>query len=367
VREAAQGGGVLDTFIAANRAVLIANAAARVATRTFPNASDVELTHGIPLFLDQLGEALVLARASDVVEHSQIEASARKHGLELLRMGLTIGQVVHDYGDVCQTITELAVRENVNIGADEFRTLNLCLDDAIAGAVTAFAQQRELTVASEGTERLGVFAHELRNALHTGTLAFASIQTGRVAPGGSTALVLGRSLAALGALVDRTLADVRMEAGMTQLERLSVAELMEELEISSLLHAQAKGLQFVATSHCGEALILGDRHILVAAISNLLHNAFKFTRSNSRVSLSASATADHVSFAVEDECGGLPEGFSEAAVQPFVRGVTRASGLGLGLVICTKAARAHGGALHIRDLPGHGCVMTLELPRIAMS
>jgi hypothetical protein len=45
----------------------------------------------------------------------------------------------HDYGDVCQTITELATDQDARIPSAEFQTLNLCLDDAIAGAVTEFA------------------------------------------------------------------------------------------------------------------------------------------------------------------------------------------------------------------------------------
>jgi hypothetical protein len=85
--------------------------------------------------LDQLVDALRLAKSSDVVDHEQIDRSAGRHGEDLLRMGLTIAQVVHDYGDVCQAITDLANKLEVPITGEEFRLLNLCLDDAIAGAV----------------------------------------------------------------------------------------------------------------------------------------------------------------------------------------------------------------------------------------
>jgi signal transduction histidine kinase len=37
--------------------------------------------------------------------------------------------------------------------------------------------------------------------------------------------------------------------------------------------------------------------------------------------------------------------------------------LGLGLSLCVSAAKGQGGELHVRDLPGKGCVFTLELPR----
>ena len=71
--------------------------------------SEAELAHGIPLFFDQLIEALRHSpRKSD-----EIDMSAAKHGDEMLRRGFTVAQVVHDYGDVCQAVTELAFELNV--------------------------------------------------------------------------------------------------------------------------------------------------------------------------------------------------------------------------------------------------------------
>lgn len=354
---------VLDEFITLHREAIIVGARLRVAARTCPKPSDIELAHGIPVFLEQLVSALRLARATDLIDHAEIGESAGRHGHDLLRRGLTIGQVVHDYGDVCQTITELAVRYGIAIATDEFRTLNLCLDDAIAGAVTEYAHQRECGIAREGTERLGVLAHELRNALNTATLAFASIQSGRVAPGGSTGLVLGRSLLNLRDLVDRSLAQVRLEAGVALHAAFSVAELIEELEIGAFLQAQAKGLHFAAETVARDVMVQGDRAILMAALANLLQNAFKFTRKHTQVGLTVRITSERVVFNVEDECGGLAPGAVETMFQPFVQKDGDRSGLGLGLAICVKAARANAGEVYVRDVPGHGCVFSFDLPR----
>ena len=85
--------------------------------------------------MDQLGDALRVAKSSVVIDHEQIGSSAGQHAHDLLGIGLTIGQVVHDYGDVYHAITELAVQKKARFPADEFRTLNLCLDEAIAAAV----------------------------------------------------------------------------------------------------------------------------------------------------------------------------------------------------------------------------------------
>ena len=112
--------------------------------------------------------------------------SALRHGGELRRAGFTVAQVVHDYGDVCQAVTELAIELEVPISADEFKTLNRCLDEAIAQAVTEYARQRELSLSDRGTERLGFFAHELRNLLANAMLAFEVLKSGTVGVGGST-------------------------------------------------------------------------------------------------------------------------------------------------------------------------------------
>ncbi len=354
---------MLEDFITSNRDAIIASAKARVASRTSPKPTDVELTNGIPVFLDQLCAALRLARSSDVIAHEQISQSAGRHGRDLLRMGLTIGQVVHDYGDVCQTITELAVRQDAAILGHEFRVLNLCLDDAIAEAVTEYARQREHTIADQGTERLGVLAHELRNLLNTATLTFENIKSGRVAAGGSTGLVHSRSLMRLHDLVDRSLADVRLDAGIECLEHISVAGFVDEIEIGASLQARARGLHFAVEPVDRALTIDGDRQTLAAAVSNLLQNAFKFTPKHGHVSLTTRTTTDRVFFEIEDECGGLPPGKIEDLFRPFEQRSTDRSGVGLGLSICLKAARANGGEIRVRDLPGKGCVFTLDLPR----
>ncbi len=357
---------MLDKFITANRATLIAMSRARVGTRRVPKPTDEELTNGIPMFLDQLCDALrqVLKDGKDSnTEQEAIGSSATRHGSDLLRMGLTVSQVVHDYGDVCHAITELAMELDAPIQGAEFKTLNLCLDIAIAKAVTEFTRLRERALVDESTERLGVLAHELRNQLGTAMLTFDSIRTGRVAVGGSTGVVHERSLLRLRDLIDYSLADVRLDAGSAQLERLSVAEFLEEVEVSVLLQAKLHDLHFSITTVDRAVFIDGDRQILSAALANLLQNAFKFTRKNGYVTLTTTATADRVLFEVADECGGLPPGKSEDLFKPFEQRSASRIGIGLGLFICLKAARANGGELRVRDIPGTGCVFTLDLPR----
>ena len=354
---------MLDEFISSNRDAIIARTRARVASRTAPRPSADELEHGIPAFLTQLTEALRLARATDEIDHEQISKTARQHGNDLQKLGLTIGLVVRDYGDVCQAITELAVELKAPISGEEFQTLNLCLDHAIAAAVSEFARQGERAVTDKGTERLGILAHELRNSINTAMLAFEVIKSGRVASAGSTALLLDRSLMRLRDLVDRSLADVRLDAGIDRHDHIAVADFVEEVEISASIQAAARGLRFAVTCIGLPAAVEGDRQILAAAVSNLLQNAFKFTPKNGHVSLTTRVTPERVLFEVEDECGGLPPGKVGELFRPFEQRDADRSGVGLGLAICLKAAKANAGEIHVHDLPGKGCVFILDLPR----
>jgi signal transduction histidine kinase len=315
------------------------------------------------VFLDQLRHALRRAASDADVDHVEIDKTASQHGQELFDRGLTVAQVVHDYGDLCQVITLLAVEQKASISTTEFQTLNLCLDDAIAGAATEYVRHRERVISEEGTERLGVLAHEMRNLLNTALMSFASIKAGVVAPSGSTSAMHERSLLGLVALIDRSLADVRLDAGLQHLERVAVSEVIEEVEIGAAFIAEKRGLRFEVTTVDRAVIVKADRQILAATVANLLQNALKFTRKGTTVSLRASTTSDRVLIDVEDECGGLPPGRGENLLQPFVQQGRDRSGLGLGLSICVKAVKAIGGDLRIRDLPCKGCVFTIDLPK----
>jgi signal transduction histidine kinase len=349
---------MLHEFIRANRKAIVANAQARATSLSQPYAEN-----GISVFLDQLGDALDVAVGSDLINHEQIDRSASRHGNELQRTDLTVGQVVHVYGAVCQAITELATRLNAPIEGAEFQTLNLCLDDAIAGAVTEYSHQRELAIEGTGNERLGVLAHELRNALSAAMLAFQTIKSGQVGVRGSTGSLLERCLMNLQRLIDRSMAEVRLEAGIEQFERIPVAELVEEVELVATQLARARGIGFTAGPVALAVTVEGDRQILAAILSNLLQNAVKFTDKGGRIALTTRVTDSRVLLDVEDECGGLLSANLEELARPFEQRGSDRTGAGLGLSICVKGAKANRGELRVQSLPGKGCIFTLDLPR----
>jgi hypothetical protein len=352
---------MLHQFIRANREELIARARAKVASRSAPRPTEDDVKHGVPKFLAQLEEILDMDAADSSPDGAEMELSATQHGGDLLRQGFSVGQVVHDYGDVCQAVTELAVDRKVSIATSEFRTLNRCLDNAIASAVTEYGHQREKTQARGEVERLGLFAHELRNLLGAAMLSFHAVKRGTVGINGTTGAVLERSLSSLARVIDRSLSEVRLSVGSLRRDRIRLRAFIEEIEIVAALDAKQRKLSFTVDCTDRDAMMDVDRHLLGSAVSNLLQNAFKFTRADGQVWLRAGARDDRIVIEIEDRCGGLPEQ-PEHLFRAFEQQGVDQSGLGLGLVICRRAVEAHGGKVTARDLPGDGCVFTIDLP-----
>jgi signal transduction histidine kinase len=370
---------MMHLFLANNRDDLIERCKAKVAARPRRGATAMQLANGVPMFLDQLvrtleaeeagkrEESVVISGPSggDTLALSEIGTSAAAHGGQLVAMGYTVDEVVHDYGDLCQAITNLAFERDAPFTVDEFRTLNRCLDNAIADAVAAFSHCREEGLAREqlleANERLGGLAHELRNALGTASMAFSALEYGNMTVGGATGEVLGRSLASLGSLVERSLSATR--AGISGARQtFPLAAFVEEAAVAARLDARAASRELEVAAVDPELAVHGDRELLAAALANLLQNAFKFSSPGTGVTLRAYSEGDRALIDVADHCGGLAHGVEAHMFSAFSRVGNDRSGLGLGLSIARRSVEADLGALSVRDIPGVGCVFTISLP-----
>jgi len=353
---------MLHDFIAMHRQEIISRCHAKVAAR-LPVANEAEI-YGVPLFLDQLMDVLRLGPGSN----SAIAESAIRHGRELLKKGFTVSQVVHDYGDVCQSITQLAIERNAAFSAADFCMLNRCLDDAIAGAVTEYSLHRNgPTVGvppAYGADRMGFLAHELRNLVNTAIVSFEVLRAGNVGIAGSTGSVLHRSLLGLRALVGQSLAEVRLTHGVQRQEPAYVSDLVDDVVTAAALQADTIGIRLIVEPVDQSLVIAGDRQVLAAVVSNLVQNAFKFTRPRTAVTVRVNAGVERVLIEVEDECGGLPVENPEDLFRPFEQQNADRTGLGLGLAFSRWGTESNDGRLYARSLPGRGCVFTVDLPRV---
>lgn len=375
---------MLHEFLIANREQLICLCGEKGAARRAPEAADAELPHGMRQFIQQVIDTLRLeagrvsssehGHISDFLEvphaHAlgEIDAAAATHGSELLAHGSSVDQIVHGYGDLCQAITELAWSRSVPISTGDFRTLNRCLDNAIAGAVTEYLHQRDLAVSREDAEamheRLGCLADELRAQVDCALEAVAAIKSGAVGTGGATGAALDGSLARLREIIDRSLAEIRLSAGMTaHPERIALADLIAEIRVVGTHEAMAKGCTLEVDDVDEELAVRADRALLSSALGHLLRNAFKRTPPNGAVLLRTRATVTRVGIEVEDQCGGLPLEEANLLCRPFEHRSANRSRLSMEHASSLRAAEAAGGRFRLHNSPGRGCVFAIELPR----
>ena len=224
---------MLHDFVTANRDELIRRCRSKMGKRNSRPAGSSELKHGVPLFLEQLVEALRCEQADSAAGHALIfsapwrktavavesSRTAALHGEELATKGYSVDQVVHGYGDICQAVTELATEMRAPITVEEFHTFNRLLDDAIADAVSSHGSHQDRSANLPGDpdlhQRMGTLADEQRGLLDTALKALEALKVGNIGLMGATGMVLEESLMKLRDLVDRSLPEIRLATGMT--------------------------------------------------------------------------------------------------------------------------------------------------------
>lgn len=348
-------------FLETHETEILALAEEKTIALAGPLASSKELKRGLPVFYKNL---MAYIKAVDHGSaQSEITFSAAQHGRELLRLHYSLSHVVHAYGAMCQSITELAQRWNANISSASFNELNMCLDLAIAAAVSEFQFRSVQASEAKEVQHLGSLVHELRNALTSATVAQDMIAKGLVGNGGSTARVLTHNLTTMRNLIDRSLSEVRMRADPElHPEKFFVAELVAQILFTAQNDAAKQNMQ-LASLIDANLEIETDRQLLLSALANLIQNAIKYSKDKGHVTISGKVSAENIVIEVEDECGGIAPATVTTIFKPFVSGGFDQSGMGLGLTIVQKSVALLHGTVSLTNNPGVGCAFRIELPR----
>jgi signal transduction histidine kinase len=356
----------LHQFIAANAQLIIDDWLSRI-RRTIAPASMAapELYDSLPVFL--LAVAKVLAES---VEEGNREAEsetglpgkspiAREHGEQRLRLGFDVSSIVREYFTLRTSILELAKSAQVTVSSHATEILTHCIATGVADAVLEYSRQRDEMLQRQASKHIGFLAHELRNSLGSARLALMTMTHYEAMKNSRSFQILQRNLKRLGELIDQSLLDAKLKSkAELQLETLDIALLAKEVVAESA--ADEKRVR-VSVTFEGSPTIQGDPRMLHSTLSNLIHNAVKYTREGGRVTVRGRSVEDRLVIEVEDECGGLPEGKVEKLFNPFVQASADRTGFGLGLAIAKQAAEAHSGVIRVHNLPGKGCVFTLDL------
>ena len=112
-----------------------------------------------------------------------------------------------------------------------------------------------------------------------------------------------------------------------------------------------------------------DPLLLRRAIDNLLDNAAKYSDAGTPVSLVVAPNGEHVAFDIVDRGVGMSAEELERAFTPFWRAddcrTRKTGGVGLGLALARRIARAHGGDVTLESAPGKGTRARLDVPLAA--
>jgi len=171
---------------------------------------------------------------------------------------------------------------------------------------------------------------------------------------------------ALTQIVQESLELSRIESGRAPL-RLSPTPVSEViLPVVERLRPQAE--RAGVTLHCtlpdGLADVLADEERVRQAVSNLLHNAIKFTPPGGEIQISAEQVADELVISVRDTGVGISSEDLPRVFERFYKAdrARSSSGTGLGLAIAKHIVQGHGGRIWAQSTEGRGSTFSFSLP-----
>jgi signal transduction histidine kinase len=317
-----------------------------------------ELLDRMPEFVDQIiaalhPQALPLPPAAE---------NAEEHGAQRLRIGFDVAEVIQEYGLLHRCILQISAQAAITPTLREQEIMARWLNAGIADAVGQYVRQRDAEMQRQTSEHLGFIAHELRNPLSTARMSFQRLTATIPAMTGRWVSVLDRNLRRTVDLIDGVLGQASLDLGIEPaLKPLPLDEFLHEIVADAEAEAQSRDVQLNVTVEPG-VVMHADPRLIRSAVTNLLHNAIKFSERQGQVSLTAGQAGSRLEIAITDACGGLPAGKAEELFKPLIQRGDNRSGFGLGLSIALQAVQAHRGTIHVRDVPGNGCVFTIDLP-----
>jgi signal transduction histidine kinase len=316
---------------------------------------------GWAIFYDDLVEALdkpLEFTANALQPHAFRSPSTR----EFVAHGYTIADVVQSYAIITRSIAKLAEQSRYVLSPDENARLNLCVASVIADAAAAIERETNATRDYQESQRLGSLAHELRNSLQAATVSLEMIGTGSVGANSNTSDALQQSLQRMGQLIDTTLTEVRMRVEPeVKLVDVLLIDVISQVATTAGFVARTRGISLVIQGHY-DLVVHADRQLLLSALSNIVQNALKYSGESTTVRIHASRKESIVRIEVSDQCGGLPPGAAERMFTPFTQYSADRTGVGLGLSISYNAIKKCHGEISVKDIPGVGCMFSVELP-----
>lgn len=362
----------LAQLVERERDALLASWRAQV--RALPAARDLDaptLNDHIPHLLAELASAL-RAGSNETIAQALLDGSPPAHGLQRVKDGFDIEEVVAEYNILRGCIHDLAERNGLSIQGRPFHVLNRVLDGAIGAAVQSFATQKSIEVRQRREDYLAFVAHDLRTPLSAISLSARVLEMllarDRTEIPEATRMfkALNRNVKHLEVLVGKVLEEntnLETEVGV-KLER-------REFDLWPMVEALIHDLHPVAGTDTTrlsntvpeDLVVYADANLVRRVLQNLIANAIAYTpRGEVIIGARETGAAGEIECFVSDNGAGIPPERCQTVFEKHETDPGKEGGLGLGLAIVKTFVEAHDGVVTVESELGAGSTFRFTLP-----
>jgi signal transduction histidine kinase len=250
---------------------------------------------------------------------------------------------------------DIAARANL-VRNDELGDVGRAFDDMASRTAAMIYAQRQL---------MADVSHELRTPLARIRVA---LELAAEDPGAAKDVLtdVGSDLDEIDQLIEDILTTARLDSDHAAVKRepISVGELADRAVARFTVRHPGRTLEKSVDD--SERAIECDPVLLRRALDNLLDNAAKYSEASAPVKLAVHPNGEAIAFEIVDRGMGMTPDELAHAGTPFWRADTsrarRTGGVGLGLALARRIARAHGGEVSLDSAPGRGTTARLQIP-----
>jgi signal transduction histidine kinase len=327
------------------------------------------LNDHIPDLLEELADELEAHIDESMI--GELKKTSVTHGLDRLRLGFDVEEVVGEYNALRGVIQDMVERHDLSLRGPVNRTINRVIDMSIGLAVKTYAAQKALEIQQRREEHLAFVAHDLKTPLSAIAMAAKLLEVKRpdIVKDEEAATLLRtmhHNVSRINSLVVKV---VQEEANLKaqvqkRIERQEVKlrPLVEVLvsDLSPLADASKLSLLNKVPE---ELTAFADANMLTLIFQNLISNAIDYTP-NGEVTIGAKKIdeAAAVECWVSDTGAGIPTDRLEKVFDKLESDPDKKSGMGLGLAIVKQFVEAHGGQVAVDSELGQGSTFRFTIP-----
>jgi two-component system phosphate regulon sensor histidine kinase PhoR len=327
--------------------------------------------------LDQMTDGVLIIDAQGQVQLVN-PAAQRIFGIsERSALGNSIAEVIrhHQLVELWKLCQETGQSQVTSVDLTSRRMLlqstAIPLSQALPGSVLMVFQDLTQVRRLENIRRdfVSNISHELRTPLASLKALTETLQESALDDPPAARRFLSRmetEVDSLSLMVQELLELSRIESGKVplQLEPVGPTGLLTAAVGRLGLQAERAGLQISIQSMEDLPSVLADPRRIEQVVTNLLHNAIKFTPPGGRIELAAEQAGDMIQFSVRDTGAGISTESLPRIFERFYKAdqSRTGGGTGLGLAITRHLVEAHGGRVWAESVEGQGATFYFTLP-----